>query len=119
MARRKRRDSVAAVAADPYSRLLRAVADPSRRRMLSLLAHHDELPLRQIERRFSMTRPAVIKHLRVLKSCRLVRTRRSGRQVLHRLNARPLRAIRNWLAEYEIFWDTHLSRLKQQVESAP
>jgi DNA-binding transcriptional ArsR family regulator len=86
--------------------------------MLSLLARQ-ELPLRQIEERFDMTRPAVIKHLRVLKSCRLVQTRRRGRQVFHRLNARPLAAIREWLEEYEVFWDTHLSRLKQQVESAP
>lgn len=86
--------------------------------MLSLLAHR-ELPLQQIEARFEMSRPAVIKHLRVLKSCRLVQTRRRGRQVFHRLNARPLEAIRDWLAEYEVFWDTHLARLKQQVESAP
>src|ERR1044071_9098326 len=105
-------------ASDRYSRLLRAVADPSRRRMLSRRAH-EELPLRQIEERFAMSRPAVIKHLRVLKSCRLVRTRRRGRQVFHRLNSRPLTLIRDWLAEYEAFWDTSLARLKQQVDSAP
>jgi len=116
MPERKRPDRAAA---DPYSRLLRAVADPSRRRMLSLLSRRDELSLQQIERRFDMSRPAVIKHLRVLKACRLVRTQRRGRQVMHRLDARPLVAIRNWLAEYEVFWDTHLARLKQQVESAP
>src|SRR5262245_4699763 len=109
------RDSTAP---DPYSRLLRAIADPSRRRMLHLLARQ-ELPLNQIEQRFDMTRPAVIKHLRLLKSCRLDKTRRPGRQVFHRLNARPLRAIRDWLSEYEIFWDIHLARLKQHVESAP
>lgn len=85
--------------------------------MLSLLAR-GELPLQKIEARFDMTRPAVIKHLRVLKSCRLVQTRRRGRQVLHRLNARPLAAIRAWVDQYEIFWDTHLTRLKQQVEGA-
>jgi DNA-binding transcriptional ArsR family regulator len=85
--------------------------------MLSLLAQR-ELPLHQIQQRFDMSRPAVIKHLRVLKACRLVQTRRRGRQVFHRLNARPLAAIRDWVAEYEIFWDTHLSRLKQQVEFA-
>src|SRR5262245_20815124 len=112
---RRRQDGLAA---DRCSRLLRAVADPSRRRMLSMLAQR-ELPLQQIQRRFDMSRPAVIKHLRVLKSCRLVQTRRRGRQVFHRLNARPLAAIRDWLDQYEIFWDKHLSRLKAQVESAP
>jgi DNA-binding transcriptional ArsR family regulator len=96
--------------------VFRAIADPSRRRILALLGER-ELPLNRIQEQFDMSRQAVIKHLRVLKSCRLVRARRQGRQVMHRLDARPLRAVRDWAAEFDLFWDTALLRLKQQVES--
>ena len=95
--------------------VFRAIADPSRRRMLAIL-EKEELPLKRIEVSFRMSRPAVIKHLRVLKSCRLVQVRRQGRQTMHRLNPRPLAAVRDWVAVFDRFWDTHLLRLKGQVE---
>jgi DNA-binding transcriptional ArsR family regulator len=96
--------------------LFRAIADPCRRQILSLL-RKDELPLGRISRRFDMSRPGVIKHLRVLKSCGLVQVRKQGRQTLHRLNAVRLREIRNWVGQFESFWEDGLQRLKQQVES--
>ena len=98
--------------------LFKALADPSRRRMLELLARRD-LPLRRIEEQFDMSRPAVIKHLRVLKSCRLVEVRKQGRETIHRLNSLPLRAVKDWVSEFEVFWDQHLLKLKRQVESDP
>ena len=96
--------------------LFRAIADPSRRRILHLLAER-ELPLKSIEDRFRMSRPAIIKHIRVLKSCRLVKVRRVGRRTLHRLNALPLRRVKDWVSQFDVFWDVHLQRLKHQVES--
>jgi len=97
--------------------VFRAIADPSRRRMLAIL-EKQELPLKRIEASFRMSRPAVIKHLRVLKSARLVQVRRQGRQMMHRLNPRPLAAVRDWVAEFDRFWDKHLARLKEQAERA-
>jgi DNA-binding transcriptional ArsR family regulator len=99
-------------------RLFKAIANRSRRRILKLLAD-EELPLNRIEERFQMSRPAVIKHLRVLKSCRLVQARKSGRETLHRLNAEPLRVLKDWVSHFESQWDDHLQMLKQQVESEP
>ena len=98
--------------------LFKAIADPSRRTILRLLARQ-ELPLRGIEERFEMSRPAVIKHLHVLKSCGLVKVRRQGRQTIHRLDPRPLRAVKDWVSHFEALWDGHLLRLKQQVEAEP
>jgi len=98
--------------------IFRAVADPSRRRMLAIL-EKEELPLKRILARFRMSRPAVIKHMRVLKSCKLVRVRRQGRQMMHRLDPRPLAAVRDWVLVFDRFWDQHLARLKEQVESRP
>jgi DNA-binding transcriptional ArsR family regulator len=95
--------------------LFKALADSSRRKILGLLAQR-ELPLHQIEASFKMSRPAVIKHVRILKSCGLVRVRKDGRRTIHALNAQPLRTIKDWMATYEAFWDERLLKLKQQVE---
>lgn len=99
-------------------RVFKALADPSRRRILSLLST-GELPLHRIGAHFSFSRPALIKHIRVLRSCRLVRVRRDGRQTLHRLNATPLKSAEQWMAALSTFWDDHLSHLKRQVEAGP
>jgi DNA-binding transcriptional ArsR family regulator len=96
--------------------LFKALADSSRRKILNLLADR-ELPLRRIEEHFAMSRPAIIKHVRVLKSCGLVRARRRGRETLHRLNPHPLRAVRDWMSHFERLWEDRLRRLKCQVES--
>jgi DNA-binding transcriptional ArsR family regulator len=101
---------------DASDLLFKALADPSRRKILRLLAR-EEMPLRRIEASFRMSRPAVIKHIRVLKACRLVRVRREGRRTIHRLNARPLRAVEDWVSHFDRFWDEGLRRLKRQVEA--
>lgn len=95
--------------------LFKALADPTRRRMLTLLAE-GELPLNRIEEQFKMSRPAVIKHMRVLRSCRLVTVRKEGRETIHRLNSVPLMAVRDWILKFECFWDDRLQRLKRQIE---
>lgn len=96
--------------------LFKALADPSRREILRLLATGD-LPLNRIEERFRMSRPAVIKHIRILKACRLVRVRKAGRETIHRLDPRPLRLLNDWASQIDAFWDSSLRRLKDQVES--
>jgi DNA-binding transcriptional ArsR family regulator len=92
-----------------------ALADPRRREILGMLTAR-EMSVKAIADNFDVTRPAVVKHLGVLEQARLVRTRRHGRERLYRLEARPLRAVSDWLAPYERFWATRLSRLKADVE---
>ena len=73
------------------------VADPTRRAILEALAQ-TELPVEQIAAGFSMSRPAVSKHLRILKQAGLVRERRSGRQNFYRLELDPLAEVAAWLS---------------------
>jgi len=109
---------MAAKAPAASDRVFKAIADPSRRRILSLLSK-GELPLHEIEAHFPVSRTAVIKHIRILRSCRLVQVRREGRETLHRLEPSPLKSVETWMATMSAFWDKHLSRLKRQVESTP
>src|SRR6185369_6258617 len=95
-----------------------AVADPTRRAILDRLRAGDA-PVAQLAARFAMTRPAVSRHLRVLRDARLVRERRGGddgRQRIYQLTPGPLRDVARWAQQYEAFWQDGLTRLKHHVE---
>ena len=96
--------------------LLKAISDPHRRRILDLLAT-DELPVGRIAERFRISRPAVIKHLRVLRAARLVVAHRRGRERIQCLNPAPLKSVEAWLSHLEAFWDASLQKLKAQIEN--
>src|SRR5918997_3258507 len=95
-----------------------AVADPTRRAILDRL-RVGEAPVAALAAGFAMSRPAVSRHLRVLRDARLVRERRrgdDGRQRVYELTPAPLREVAQWAARYEALWPAHLTRLKRHVE---
>jgi DNA-binding transcriptional ArsR family regulator len=80
----------------------RALADPSRRRLLDSLNERNGQSLRELCDGLSMARQSVSKHLAVLEAAHLVTTQRRGREKLHFLNAEPIRAIADgWIKRYE------------------
>jgi DNA-binding transcriptional ArsR family regulator len=93
-----------------------AIADPTRRRLIRLLAEAEEIPLHELTTQFQMGRSAVSKHLTILKEAGLVLDRKVGRETRFKLNTTPLREIQDWLAFYSKFWSTNMLRLKQLLE---
>jgi DNA-binding transcriptional ArsR family regulator len=93
-----------------------AIADPTRRRLIQLLAQTEELPLHELTAQFQMGRTAVSKHLTILKEAGLVLDRKVGRETLFRLNATPLREVQDWVAFYSKFWSMNMLRLNQLIE---
>ena len=93
-----------------------ALADPTRRAVLDLLRQGSQ-PAGQIARAFPISRPAISKHLRLLRRAHLVQEHRQGRHRLYQLNPAPLRAVDSWLEQYRVFWQTSLTNLKAFVES--
>src|SRR5262245_31165977 len=91
--------------------VFRAIADPTRRQILRLL-RTSERTVGDVAAQFRMSRPAVSKHLRLLRAAGLVVTRQCGTTRYCRLNARPLRAVSVWLRDYEAFWNERLANLK-------
>lgn len=89
-----------------------AIADPIRRRVLELV-RDDELPAGALAERFDVSRPAVSRHLRVLRESGLVVERREGRQRFYRANLEPLAELREWLDDY---WAGRLSALRNLAE---
>ncbi|HEX6052071.1 MAG TPA: metalloregulator ArsR/SmtB family transcription factor, partial [Gemmatimonadaceae bacterium] len=88
--------------ADPLSRTFAALADPTRRAILSRLAG-GEASVTELAAPFRMSLPAVSKHLKVLERAGLVRRTVRGRTHLCRLDARPLRDGAEWMRRYEKF----------------
>ena len=94
-----------------------ALADPTRRAVLDLLLP-GRLPAGQIAQAFPVSRPAISKHLGILRRARLVRMHRAGRQRLFEVTPGPLKAVDLWLSRYRAFWQSELSNLKHFVEAA-
>src|SRR2546423_9111016 len=97
--------------------VFKALADPTRRRLLDQLFREDGQTLSALEARFRMTRFGVMKHLRGLEDAGLVVTRRRGREKLHYLNPVPIRLVHDrWVSKYAESWSAALSGLKQRLE---
>lgn len=98
--------------------MFRALADPTRRRLLDELFREDGQTLGALEARLPMTRFGVMKHLNVLEEAGLVVTRRRGREKLHYLNAIPIRLVHDrWVSKYTEPWVAALSDLKNKLEN--
>jgi DNA-binding transcriptional ArsR family regulator len=92
---------------------LRAIAEPHRRRILTLVSSR-ELSAGEIAARFEITRPAVSQHLSVLREAGLVAERRDGTRRLYRIRPEGFADLRSFL---EAFWDEGLERLKTAAEN--
>ena len=93
-----------------------ALADPTRRAVLDIL-RKGNLPAGRIAEGFAVSRPAISKHLRLLRRARLVTETRRSRQRVYSLHVAPLKAVDAWLNQYRAFWQTSLTSLKTVVES--
>src|ERR1700734_574099 len=93
-----------------------ALADPPRRAVLDLLRRGSQ-PAGQIAEAFPVSRPAISKHLRLLRRAHLVREHREGRNRIYHLNPEPLRAVDSWIEQYRSFWSASLTNLKAFIES--
>jgi DNA-binding transcriptional ArsR family regulator len=93
-----------------------ALADPTRRAVLDLLRRGSQ-PAGQIASAFPVSRPAISKHLRLLRRAHLVNEHREGRHRFYELNPAPLQAVDTWLEQYRAFWSASLTNLKAFVEA--
>lgn len=95
-------------AADPF----RAMGDPTRREILLALLE-GPAPVYRIAERFDCSRPAISRHLRILKDAKLVRQEKAGREIVYHLDPRALAELRAYL---DHFWSRGLARIKKAAE---
>lgn len=96
-----------------------ALADTTRRRILDILRRRDVMTAGELAAAFpDISRPAVSRHLRVLRHANLVVAGEQGREMHYRLDPEPLRRLQErYLSAFAPMWDTSLRRLKRQAES--
>lgn len=97
--------------------VFRALADPTRRQILRLL-RGGRLTVGDLASNFEQSRPAISKHLRLLRSAGLVVTHERGASRLCELDAAPLRLVNDWLGDYRSLWRESLRSLKHHLEES-
>lgn len=103
------------MSSDPLSVTLSALADPTRRAILSRLAE-GEASVTELAAPFAMSLPAVSKHLKVLEQAGLISRSREAQWRPCKLEAAPMREASEWLERYRIMWEAKLDRLADYLE---
>ena len=98
-----------------HADVFRAIADPTRRALLDRL-RGGSAQVHVLAREFSQTRPAISRHLRVLRDAKLVHEQRVGRERLYTLDTAPLQRVAGWVEGYRSFWMASLDTLKRRLE---
>jgi DNA-binding transcriptional ArsR family regulator len=93
-----------------------AIADPTRRQIIGLLAKRS-LNLNAVTEHFDISRPAISKHIRILTECGLVVIRQQGRERFCHANMKPLKEVSEWTEKYRSFWNQKLDALGEFLES--
>ncbi len=95
--------------------VFQAIADPTRRNILQLLAASDR-PISNISEHFAISRTAVVKHLKILEQAELISAEKKGREKIYTLHSERLKEIEDWLQYFHLFWDNKLVQLQRMVE---
>jgi DNA-binding transcriptional ArsR family regulator len=89
-----------------------AIADPTRRAIILLIAVHAMTP-NALAEHFDTTRQAVSKHLRVLTECELVKQQQSGREIYYELNIKKMKEVDKWLEQFRKIWESRFNQLDE------
>ena len=92
--------------------IFHAIADPTRRAIITLIALQAMTP-NALAEHFDMSRQAVSKHIKILTECQLVRQEQTGREIFYRLNANKMKEIDVWLEQFRKIWDTRFDQLDE------
>lgn len=95
--------------------VFRALADPTRRAIVAMLAERP-MTIAEVASNFDVSRPAVVKHLKILEEGDVIRVAAKGRERINILNPEALRRAADWLNAFDLFWDQRLAKLKAEVE---
>lgn len=96
--------------------VFQAIADPSRRAILSLLAMGAMTPNAMAEH-FDSSRQAISKHIKILTECQLIRQEQSGREIYYHFNAKKLKEVDKWLQPFRAMWETRFKQLDSLLQN--
>ena len=92
--------------------IFQAIADPTRRAILVLIAAHSMTP-NALAEHFDTTRQAVSKHIKVLADCDLLNQKKAGREIYYHFNATKMKEVDHWLEQFKKHWEDRFIQLDQ------
>ncbi len=96
--------------------VFQAIADPTRRSILALLALQSMTP-NALAEKFETTRQAVSKHITILSECGLVTSEQKGREIFYKLEAEKIKEVDHWLEQFRKIWETKFSQLDELLSN--
>jgi len=96
--------------------IFQAIADPTRRAIIALIALQAMTP-NAIAENFNTTRQAVSKHLRILTECDLVKQEHQGREIYYSLEVQKMKEIDTWLTQFREIWETRFNQLDELLST--
>jgi DNA-binding transcriptional ArsR family regulator len=96
--------------------VFQAIADPTRRAILTLIALHAMTP-NALAEHFDSSRQAVSKHIKILTECQLVKQEQSGREIYYHFNPQKMKEVADWLAPFTKMWDERFNRLDKVLNT--
>ena len=96
--------------------IFQAIADPTRRAILTLIAIQALTP-NALAEKFDMSRQAVSKHIKVLQECQLIKPEYSGREIYYHFNPRKMQELDNWLAQFRKLWEVQFNQLDKVLST--
>lgn len=99
----------------PRRDVFQAIADPTRRQIIGLLAGQ-ERNLNAIAAHFEVSRPAISQHIKILAECGLIVVKQQGRERICTAQLEQLKEVQSWIEQYRVFWNARLDALTQLLE---
>src|ERR1700737_3275596 len=96
--------------------VFQAIADPTRRAILSLIALQPMTP-NSIAEHFDSSRQAISKHIKILTECKLVNQEQTGREIYYHFNPQKMKEIDAWIAQLRAIWENHFTQLDDVLEN--
>ncbi len=91
--------------------VFQAIADPTRRAIITLVALHAMTPS-AIAEKFDSTRQTISRHIQILTECELLRQEQSGREIYYHLNPKKMKEIADFIEPFRNFWDDRFNKLE-------
>lgn len=96
--------------------VFQAIADPTRRAILTLIALQALTPNAMAEK-FDMSRQAVSKHIKVLHECELIKPEHSGREIYYHFNPKKMQEVDHWIGQFRKIWETRFNQLDKVLST--
>lgn len=95
--------------------VFQAIADPTRREIINLVAHQTQ-NLNSVAEKFDISRPAISKHIKILTECGLIVIKKQGRERYCHAQLKKLNEVSDWVEQYREFWNRKLDALEDYLK---